>query len=42
MPSTPELANSLIGWFAAPLEFEFMRRGLLASVLVGALCAVVG
>jgi manganese/iron transport system permease protein len=42
MSSTLEFANSLAGWFTAPLEFEFMRRGLLASVLVGALCAVVG
>jgi manganese/iron transport system permease protein len=26
----------------APLEFDFMRRAVLASVLVGALCAVIG
>jgi manganese/iron transport system permease protein len=42
MPSIPEFANSLVGWLAAPLEFDFMRRGLIASILVGALCAVVG
>ncbi len=42
MPSLPELASGLVGWFAAPLAFDFMRRALLASVLVGGLCAVVG
>ena len=42
MPSIPELATSLVGWLAAPLEFDFMRRGLIASLLVGTLCAVVG
>ena len=30
------------GWFADPLEFEFMRRALLAVVLVGIVSAVVG
>ena len=30
------------GWFADPLEFEFMRRALLAVVLVGVVSAVVG
>jgi manganese/iron transport system permease protein len=42
MPSIPELTASIVGWIAGPLEFEFMRRALVASVLVGALCAVVG
>ena len=42
MPSTPELIISLVGWLAGPLEFDFMRRGLVASVLVGALCATIG
>src|SRR5438067_720127 len=42
MSSILEFTNRLVGWFAAPLEFDFMRRALLASVLVGALCAVVG
>jgi manganese/iron transport system permease protein len=42
MPSIPELTASIVGWLAGPLEFEFMRRALIASVLVGALCAVVG
>jgi manganese/iron transport system permease protein len=32
----------VVSWLGAPLEFDFMRRALLASVLVGALCAVVG
>ena len=30
------------GWFADPLEFEFMRRALLAVALVGVVSAVVG
>lgn len=29
-------------WFMTPLTYEFMQRGLLASVMVGVLCAVVG
>ena len=30
------------GWFADPLEFEFMQRALLAVMLVGVVSAVVG
>ena len=29
-------------WLAAPLAYGFMQRGLLAAVMVGVLCAVVG
>jgi manganese/iron transport system permease protein len=32
----------IISWLTAPLEFAFMQRGLLAAVMVGVLCAVVG
>jgi manganese/iron transport system permease protein len=32
----------LAGWFTDPLEFEFMRRALLAVALVGVVSAVVG
>lgn len=32
----------MIDWLTAPLAYSFMQRGLLASVLVGVLCAVVG
>jgi manganese/iron transport system permease protein len=42
MPWTPDLTSSVVGWLLAPLEFDFMRRAVLASVLVGALCAVIG
>ncbi|HZU05803.1 MAG TPA: metal ABC transporter permease [Chloroflexota bacterium] len=42
MPWIPEAIGSLASWALAPLAFDFMRRGLLASLLVGALCAVVG
>jgi manganese/iron transport system permease protein len=30
------------GWFADPLEFEFMRRALIAVALVGIVSSVVG
>lgn len=32
----------MIEWLAKPLTYEFMQRGLIASTLVGVLCAVVG
>ncbi|PWH20595.1 MAG: manganese ABC transporter permease [Ardenticatenia bacterium] len=32
----------LLDWLLAPLAYGFMQRGLIASVLVGILCAVVG
>ena len=32
----------LLDWLVAPLSYGFMQRGLIASVLVGVLCAVVG
>ena len=32
----------LINWLAEPLRYDFMVRGLLASVLVGIICPVVG
>jgi len=34
--------GDVIGWFTDPLEFEFMRRALLAVALVGVVSAVVG
>jgi manganese/iron transport system permease protein len=32
----------MIEWLVTPLTYSFMQRGLLASLLVGVLCAVVG
>ncbi len=32
----------MLEWLMTPLTYEFMQRGLLASVMVGVLCAVVG
>jgi manganese/iron transport system permease protein len=32
----------VIEWLAKPLTYEFMQRGLIASTLVGVLCAIVG
>ena len=31
-----------MNWLTDPLTYEFMQRGLLASVIVGVLCAVMG
>src|SRR5258707_5152179 len=31
-----------MNWLFQPLAYEFMQRGLIASVIVGVLCAVVG
>jgi manganese/iron transport system permease protein len=32
----------MIEWLAAPLQYEFMVRGLAAAIIVGAVCAVLG
>ena len=32
----------MMSWLLDPLSYEFMQRGLLASVIVGVLCAVMG
>jgi manganese/iron transport system permease protein len=32
----------MIEWLTAPLGYQFMQRGLLAAVLVGIVCAVIG
>jgi len=32
----------VIDWLLAPLAFGFMQRGMLAGVIVGVLCAVIG
>lgn len=32
----------MIGWIVAPLAYGFMQRGILAAVLVGVICAIVG
>ena len=32
----------MIDWLLAPLAFGFMQRGMLAGVIVGVLCAVIG
>jgi ABC-type Mn2+/Zn2+ transport system permease subunit len=34
--------STLIDWLATPVSYAFMQRGLLAAVLVGIVCAVVG
>jgi len=32
----------MVEWLAEPLSYAFMQRGLLAAVIVGAICATVG
>jgi len=34
--------DDFMNWLFDPLSYEFMQRGLLASVIVGVLCAVMG
>jgi len=34
--------NTLWSWIVAPLAYGFMQRGMLAAVLVGILCAIIG
>ena len=37
-----ETLVAVTDWLAAPLTYGFMQRGLLASLMVGVLCSVVG
>jgi manganese/iron transport system permease protein len=39
---TMETMTTLINWLSVPLQYEFMQRGMIAAVLVGIVCAVVG
>jgi len=32
----------MISWLLAPLQYAFMQRGLVAAILVGILCSVIG
>lgn len=32
----------MISWLVAPLQYAFMQRGLVAAVLIGILCSVIG
>ena len=32
----------MINWLVEPLQYAFMQRGLIASILVGVVCAVIG
>lgn len=34
--------NTFINFFLQPLSYEFMQRGIIAAILVGIVCAVVG
>ena len=34
--------DTIINWFTTPLQYEFMQRGMIAAILVGVVCAVVG
>jgi manganese/iron transport system permease protein len=37
-----ESMTMFINWLLEPLKYEFMQRGMIAAVLVGIVCAVVG
>ncbi|WP_345305731.1 metal ABC transporter permease [Candidatus Villigracilis saccharophilus] len=37
-----KIQKSKMNWFLEPLAYQFMQRGLFASVIVGVLCAVMG
>src|SRR4026207_1469743 len=39
---TKRRMNTFISFLLEPLSYEFMQRGMLAAVLVGIVCAVVG
>ncbi len=32
----------MVSWLVSPLTYGFMQRGLLASLMVGMLCAIIG
>jgi manganese/iron transport system permease protein len=32
----------MISWLLQPLQYAFMQRGLIAAVIIGILCAVIG
>ena len=33
---------TFINWLVEPLKYEFMMRGMIAAILVGIVCAIVG
>ncbi len=33
---------TIIDWLSSPLQYEFMLRGMLAAIMVGIVCAVIG
>ena len=39
---TMGIMDTLINLFREPFQYEFMQRGMIAAVLVGSVCAVVG
>src|SRR5512141_562396 len=41
-PITQESDVTIIDWLVTPLAYGFMQRGLLAALMVGVLCAIVG
>jgi len=36
------MIESIVTWFVQPMSYGFMQRGLVASILVGIVCAVIG
>jgi ABC-type Mn2+/Zn2+ transport system permease subunit len=42
LPAGRPGTGTLMHWLSEPLSYEFMQRGLAASLIVGVLCSVVG
>ena len=36
------MVNIMLEWLMVPLNYEFMQRGLLAAMMVGSICALIG
>ena len=37
-----EREETMIQWLIQPFQFAFMQRGMIASIVVGMLCAIIG
>lgn len=42
LPAHAEREKIMIQWLIQPFEFAFMQRGMIASIVVGMLCAIIG
>jgi manganese/iron transport system permease protein len=42
LPTCGEREKAMIQWLIQPFQFAFMQRGIIASIVVGMLCAIIG